>query len=84
MAQSSRGIEAAYQALTSVISKGKLSSAQKDGVKLIQHWMHQVGIDIDKLSIVHIAGTKGKGSTAAMCESIFRHAGLSTGACVRS
>eukprot|EP01138_Halocafeteria_seosinensis_P005745 gb/GECG01005873.1/.p1 GENE.gb/GECG01005873.1/~~gb/GECG01005873.1/.p1 ORF type:complete len:546 (+),score=60.21 gb/GECG01005873.1/:1-1638(+) len=79
MAQSGRGIEAAYQALTSVISKGKLSSAQKDGVKLMRHWMYQVGIDMDKLSIVHIAGTKGKGSTAAMCESIFRHAGLSTG-----
>lgn len=79
MAHSSRGLEAASQALKSVISKGKVSSSQKDGVRLMQHWLFQVGIDIDKLSVVHIAGTKGKGSTAAMCESIFRHAGLSTG-----
>ncbi|MGH9858401.1 MAG: bifunctional folylpolyglutamate synthase/dihydrofolate synthase, partial [Candidatus Acidiferrales bacterium] len=28
---------------------------------------------------VHIAGTNGKGSTAAMLESILRHAGLRTG-----
>jgi hypothetical protein len=29
--------------------------------------------------ILHIAGTKGKGSTAVMCESILRAAGLTTG-----
>jgi len=28
---------------------------------------------------IHIAGTNGKGSVAAMCESILRHAGLVTG-----
>jgi dihydrofolate synthase / folylpolyglutamate synthase len=32
-----------------------------------------------KFPSVHIAGTKGKGSTAAMCESILRAAGYKTG-----
>ena len=33
----------------------------------------------DRLRIVHIAGSKGKGSTSAMLESILRHAGYRTG-----
>ncbi|PFX14100.1 Folylpolyglutamate synthase, mitochondrial [Stylophora pistillata] len=35
--------------------------------------------DLDKLSIIHISGTKGKGSSCAFCESILRHEGLKTG-----
>jgi len=31
------------------------------------------------LRVVHIAGTKGKGSTAAICDSILRAAGYRTG-----
>ena len=33
----------------------------------------------DQLRIVHVAGSKGKGSTSAMLESILRHAGYRTG-----
>ncbi|XP_041374151.1 folylpolyglutamate synthase, mitochondrial-like [Gigantopelta aegis] len=35
--------------------------------------------DIDKLPVIHITGTKGKGSTSAFCESILRHSGYKTG-----
>eukprot|EP01063_Lacrimia_lanifica_P030335 TRINITY_DN4812_c0_g1_i3.p1 TRINITY_DN4812_c0_g1~~TRINITY_DN4812_c0_g1_i3.p1 ORF type:complete len:480 (+),score=29.84 TRINITY_DN4812_c0_g1_i3:75-1514(+) len=35
--------------------------------------------NLNKLNVVHISGTKGKGSTAAMCDSIFRQRGLKTG-----
>ncbi len=35
--------------------------------------------DIDHLNIIHVAGTKGKGSTCAFTESILRHAGYKTG-----
>ncbi|XP_002730447.2 folylpolyglutamate synthase, mitochondrial-like [Saccoglossus kowalevskii] len=35
--------------------------------------------DIDSLNIIHISGTKGKGSVSAFCESIMRAHGLKTG-----
>jgi len=35
--------------------------------------------DLNKLKIVHVSGTKGKGSTCAFCESILRHSGFKTG-----
>ncbi|XP_014782935.1 folylpolyglutamate synthase, mitochondrial isoform X1 [Octopus bimaculoides] len=35
--------------------------------------------DLDKLSVIHIAGTKGKGSTCAYTESILHHKGYKTG-----
>ncbi|XP_044174437.1 folylpolyglutamate synthase, mitochondrial-like isoform X1 [Acropora millepora] len=35
--------------------------------------------DLDKLCVIHVSGTKGKGSTCAFCESILRHQGLKTG-----
>ena len=35
--------------------------------------------DLDKIKIIHVSGTKGKGSTCAFCESILRHSGLKTG-----
>ena len=33
----------------------------------------------DRLRIIHVAGTNGKGSVCAMLESIYRHAGYQTG-----
>lgn len=33
----------------------------------------------ERLRFIHVAGTNGKGSTCAMIESIYRHAGLKTG-----
>ena len=35
--------------------------------------------DLDQLKIIHVSGTKGKGSTCAFSESILRHSGLKTG-----
>ena len=35
--------------------------------------------DLDKLNAVHVAGTKGKGSTCAIVESLLRHSGCKTG-----
>jgi len=35
--------------------------------------------DLNRLNIVHVSGTKGKGSTCAFAESILRAAGLKTG-----
>ncbi|XP_063216226.1 folylpolyglutamate synthase, mitochondrial [Bacillus rossius redtenbacheri] len=36
-------------------------------------------LQLDKLSVIHVAGTKGKGSTCAFCESILREHGFKTG-----
>jgi len=35
--------------------------------------------DLDTMKIIHVSGTKGKGSTCAFSESILRHSGLKTG-----
>lgn len=34
---------------------------------------------LDTLSVIHVSGTKGKGSTCALVESILRATGLRTG-----
>jgi folylpolyglutamate synthase len=34
---------------------------------------------LDELSVIHVSGTKGKGSTCAFCESVLRHHGYKTG-----
>ncbi|XP_019643667.1 PREDICTED: folylpolyglutamate synthase, mitochondrial-like isoform X2 [Branchiostoma belcheri] len=48
----------------------------------MQAFMDRVGItldEIDGLSVIHVSGTKGKGSVCAMCESILRAHGYKTG-----
>ncbi|CEH12036.1 bifunctional protein [Ceraceosorus bombacis] len=39
--------------------------------------------DLNKLNVIHITGTKGKGSTAAFCSSLLAHAPLSSKATAR-
>ncbi|GFO32403.1 folylpolyglutamate synthase [Plakobranchus ocellatus] len=39
----------------------------------------QLSEDPKELKIIHVSGTKGKGSTCAFCESILRHHGYKTG-----
>lgn len=45
----------------------------------VERLLQRMGAPHRRPGIVHIAGTKGKGSTAAMVESILRAAGYSTG-----
>ncbi|XP_076343346.1 folylpolyglutamate synthase, mitochondrial-like isoform X2 [Tachypleus tridentatus] len=45
-------------------------------------WLEKLSIsvsDLDELNIIHVSGTKGKGSTCAFTESILRRHGLKTG-----
>lgn len=51
----------------------------KLGLDTIQSFLHVLGDPNLKFKSVHIAGTNGKGSTAAMIESIMRKAGYKTG-----
>jgi len=44
--------------------------------------LYSVGIDsseLHKFSVIHVTGTKGKGSTCSACESILRKNGFRTG-----
>jgi folylpolyglutamate synthase/dihydrofolate synthase len=74
----------AMRALMSLQSSGsKLADALRTRERMVQImdiYLKRLDIDVHQLPpVVHIAGTKGKGSTASMCESILRQHGLKTG-----
>ena len=60
-----------------------LNSLQRFGWRLglgkILKLLHGMGNPQTEFNSIHIAGTNGKGSTAALLESIYRHAGYKTG-----
>lgn len=45
----------------------------------MQSYLDRLGLDLSPLSVVHVAGSKGKGSTCAFAETILRKHGLKTG-----
>ena len=49
------------------------------GLSRTQELLRRIGNPQDKLKFIHIAGTNGKGSTAAMLASVMRRAGYRTG-----
>lgn len=49
------------------------------GLDRIQCLLDEIGNPQDKLKIIHIAGTNGKGSTTTMCANILRNAGYKCG-----
>jgi dihydrofolate synthase / folylpolyglutamate synthase len=51
----------------------------KLGLKNISFVLHELGDPQNKTPSIHIAGTNGKGSTAAFCESILRNADYRVG-----
>ena len=51
----------------------------RPGLARVRELLHRLGDPQDGLQFVHIAGTNGKGSTAAMLASILRAAGYTTG-----
>ncbi len=53
--------------------------ASKLNLERIRSILAGLGNPHEKFQSVHIAGTKGKGSTAAVCESILRASGIRTG-----
>src|SRR5437588_10570545 len=52
-----------------------------DDLKLdrIRTLLDRLGNPHDRLRVLHVAGSKGKGSTSAMLASVLRHAGYRTG-----
>ncbi|KAJ3190306.1 Folylpolyglutamate synthetase [Gaertneriomyces sp. JEL0708] len=50
----------------------------------MEHFVHRIGYkvpDLNKLNVIHVAGTKGKGSTSAICEAIARRLELRNASC---
>ncbi|KAL4858122.1 Folylpolyglutamate synthase [Chlorella vulgaris] len=75
--------ERALVALSSLIS----GRQRKDGAQwahafeMMQSYLERLGLEeqLGRLSVIHVAGTKGKGSTCAMVERMLRQAGYTTG-----
>ena len=67
-------VEQAIEYIHSVFWKGSIP-----GLDRISELLEKMGNPQDSLKYVHIAGTNGKGSTAAMTASILRKAGYRTG-----
>jgi dihydrofolate synthase/folylpolyglutamate synthase len=51
----------------------------KYGIDRMNSWLEAIGHPEMRTPVIHITGTNGKGSTAAMLEAIFRAAGWRTG-----
>ncbi len=66
-------------ALGRELASPQQARVQKFGLSNITTLVAALGNPQQKMPCVHIAGTNGKGSTAAMLESILRTAGLRTG-----
>lgn len=79
-----RSYDHAYRCLLSLQSSGaQLEAAAENRHKMMQcmhHYMARLRLVIADLPILHVAGTKGKGSTSAFAESILRACGYRTGA----
>ena len=54
-------------------------SGKKEGLTNMRKVMARLGNVQDRLAMVHVAGTNGKGSTCAMLERALREAGYKTG-----
>eukprot|EP00850_Spirogloea_muscicola_P003276 SM000013S26445 [mRNA] locus=s13:427204:431589:+ [translate_table: standard] len=78
-----RGWEAALRALSTLITRRKRADGSNwgDAFSLMLDYGRMLELDesLARLSIIHVAGTKGKGSTCAFAESILRACGLRTG-----
>lgn len=67
-------VEAAFSYLEGLTAYGS-----KPGLSRTRELLRRLGDPQDRLRFVHITGTNGKGSTAAMLASVLRHAGYCVG-----
>jgi len=86
----SEAYDAAVRTLNSLQSnKAALAKVRKERgannhlvMPKMRRYLERAGVkddDLRNLSVVHVSGTKGKGSTCAFTESILRHHGYKTG-----
>lgn len=79
----SSAYEEAMAALSSLITKRTRADKSNSGDRfdLLFDYLKMLELEepISKLKVIHVAGTKGKGSTCAFVESILRNYGFRTG-----
>ncbi len=76
------GYQSAVKYLESFINYervGQYSYKKSFSLKRIKSFLQLIGNPQDKLKVIHIAGSKGKGSTCAFVAYILRQAGFSVG-----
>jgi folylpolyglutamate synthase/dihydrofolate synthase len=77
--------EKTIQALDSLILKQPKTHRPPDtrqplNVQAMNDYLNRLQLKIEDMPpVIHVAGTKGKGSTCFFCESILRHCGYKTG-----
>ncbi|KAI4385669.1 hypothetical protein MLD38_003666 [Melastoma candidum] len=75
--------EEAMEALSSLITRRSRADTSNKGDRfdLLFDYLKILDLEeeISKLKVIHVAGTKGKGSTCTFAESILRNCGFSTG-----
>ncbi|PIA54584.1 hypothetical protein AQUCO_00900862v1 [Aquilegia coerulea] len=75
--------EEALEALSSLITKRTRADKSNNGdcFELLRDYIKILELEeaIRKMSVIHVAGTKGKGSTCTFSESILRNCGFRTG-----
>lgn len=75
--------EEALDALSSLITKRSRADKSNNGdrFELLSDYLKILDLDvaISQLKVIHVAGTKGKGSTCTFTESILRNCGFRTG-----
>ncbi|XP_014254343.1 folylpolyglutamate synthase, mitochondrial-like [Cimex lectularius] len=59
------------------------SNSQSNNIALTHKYLKRSGVDLEKferqIPVIHVSGTKGKGTTCNLCESVIRAHGYKTG-----
>ena len=70
------------KAFWSLITKGsfiKGEVTEQSIQSIMNHYLSRLKVDLNTIKVIHVAGSKGKGSTCVQTEALLRTRGLRTG-----